>query len=436
MAMRIPASQRTREELTALIEGRLSTASAKDELVKLATRLIVEEAFEGEAGDAIGRDYYEHGAQPGQGYRNGYRTGRLKTAEGAMEYAVPQVAGRDEPFRSAIREHLKGHTQGLDDLAIEMLARGLSVRDIEDAFKDETGRLLLSKTAVSQLGERLWEDYQTFAGRDLSEYEIAYLFVDGIAERLLPGAKREPVLAAWGFTVEGRRVLLHLMAGSKEDTETVTAFFEDMKGRGLNDPLLVTSDGAPGSIIRAIEVCFPRTARQRCLAHRLRNLVAKVPEDVWPEFKVRVQAAYQAPSRAIARELAAGVVADYSRKHDSAVSCFMDDFEACIAHLRFPVPHRRAIRTTNLLERLFVEERRRLKIIPNAFGERAVLKLMFGALIRAAERWKSIKFTEFERRQMAAVKTELDQEYEAHVGLNRQSSKVTAQIKLSSSNQT
>jgi transposase-like protein len=202
MATRLPASQRTREGLTSLIEGRLSTSSAKDELVKLATRLIVEETLEGEAGDAVGRDYYEHGAQPGQGYRNGYRTGRLKTAEGLMEYSTPQIAGRDEPFRSAIREHLKGHTQGLEDLAIEMLARGLSVRDFEDAFKDENGRLLLSKTAVSQLGERLWEDYQAFAKRDLSEYKITYLFVDGIAERLRPGAKREPVLAAWGYTVE------------------------------------------------------------------------------------------------------------------------------------------------------------------------------------------------------------------------------------------
>ena len=153
MAARLPASQRTREELTALIEGRLSTASAKDELVKFASRLIVEEALEGEAGDALGRDYYEHGAEQGQGYRNGYRTGRLKTAEGLMEYSAPQIAGREEPFHSAIREHLKGHTQGLEDLAIEMLARGLSVRDIEDAFKDENGRLLLSRTAVSQLGD-------------------------------------------------------------------------------------------------------------------------------------------------------------------------------------------------------------------------------------------------------------------------------------------
>jgi len=103
-----------------------------------------------------------------------------------MEYSAPQIAGRDEPFRSAICEHLKGHTQGLEDLAVEMLARGLSVRDIEDAFKDESGRLLLSKSAVSQLGERLWEDYQAFAQRDLSEYAIVYLFVDGIAERLRP----------------------------------------------------------------------------------------------------------------------------------------------------------------------------------------------------------------------------------------------------------
>jgi putative transposase len=78
--------------------------------------------------------------------------GRLKTAEGAMEYSALQIAGRDEAFRSAIRQHLKGHTRGLEDLAIEMLARGLSVRDIEDAFRDENGRLLLSKAVLARIG--------------------------------------------------------------------------------------------------------------------------------------------------------------------------------------------------------------------------------------------------------------------------------------------
>ena len=255
---------------------------------------------------------------------------------------------------------------------------------------------------MSEITERLWAEYEAFSKRDLSEHAIVYLFVDGIAERLRPGQQREAVLAAWGIGDDGRKVLLALMAGSKEDVETVRAFFQDLRARGLGDPLLVVSDGAPG-IIRAIEECFPRSARQRCLAHRMRNLAIKVPTDLWPEFKARVTACYQAPSRAIAR--AAGDAASAPTTPwslPSALACFEDDFEACVAHLRLPVTHRRLTRTTNLLERLFVEERRRLKIIPNGFGEKPVFKLMFGALIRAAERWRGLRFTEFELRQLAA----------------------------------
>ena len=102
----------------------------------------------------------------------------------------------------------------------------------------------------------------------------------------------------------------------------------------------------------------------------------------------------------------------YANALPSALACFEDDFEACIAHLRLPVTHRRFARTTNLLERLFVEERRRLKIIPNGFGEKPVLKIMFGALIRAADRWRGLRFNEFWLRQIAAVRKELDDEYQ------------------------
>jgi len=284
---------------------------------------------------------------------------------------------------------------------VELLARGLSVRDIEDAFRDESGRSLLSQTAVSEIGERLWADYQEFASRDLSEYGIVYLFVDGIAERIRPGQKREPVLAAWGFTASGAKVLLHLMAGSKEDAETVSAFFQDMRRRGLGDPLLVVSDGAAG-IIKAIETCFPRSARQRCLAHRLRNLVAKTPEDLWPEFKARVSAAYQAPSRAIARELAAGVVADYQTELPTATACFMDDFEACIAHPECPSP-------------IAVPS-----VPPTCWS--ACLSRNAGS--------------DLERRQMRAVREELDHEYQAHNGLNPTASADAAPIQLSSTSRT
>src|SRR5688500_16118607 len=92
----------------------------------------------------------------------------------------------------------------------------------------------------------------------------------------------------------------------------------------------------------------------------------------------------------------------------TVVQCFRDDFDACIAHLRFPLRHRRVIRTTNLLERLFLEERRRTKIIPHAFGERPVLKLMYAAVIRAAERWRGLTVGEFEGRQLKVIREELD----------------------------
>ena len=409
LGRRIPASQQTSERIQQMVEA-FQAYREGPSLTQLGLRKIVEELLEAEVAERLGRGYYERGGGAARGYRNGYRRGRLKTAEGEVEYSIPQVRGLEEPFRSRLRPELGKRTEALEDLAVEMYARGLSTRDIEAALCDDQGRSLLSRTAVSQVTERLWEEYQAFANRDLSEYDLAYLFVDGIAERLHGGHRREAVLCAWGITVEGQKVLLHLSPGAKEDTESARAFFEDLKRRGLGDPLLVVTDGAPG-LIRAVEECFPRSARGRCLAHRMRNLQAKVPEAEWAEFREKAKAAYQAPSREVARMLRDVVVGEYEKRLPSAVRCFQDDFEACIAHLRFPIAHRRVIRTTNLLERLFGEERRRMKIVANAFGERAVLKLMYAALIRASESWRGIAVKPFERRQLALIGQELDAEY-------------------------
>jgi putative transposase len=260
---RIPASERTREKLKALMEGRSEVEDGRSELVRLAARLIIEEALEGEARDVLGRGYYARGAAPGAGYRNGYRTGRVRSAEGAIDYSAPQIADRSEPFRSHVREAVRGGTEELEALAVEMYARGLSTRDIEALFADRDGHSLLSRTAVSEITERLWAEYEAFATRDLAEFEITYLFVDGIAERLHLGQPREAVLAAWGILADGKKALLHLAPGTKEDTASCKEFFHDMRRRGLPDPLLVASDGAPG-LIRAIEECLPRSVRQRC----------------------------------------------------------------------------------------------------------------------------------------------------------------------------
>ena len=198
MKKRVPASEKTRKRIEALISGNADTALDGSELVKLAAELIIEEALEGEVEELLSREYYARGG--GSGHRNGYRRGKLDTAEGRVEYAVPQVRGI-ERWRSAVRSALGGRSEELERLAIEMYARGLSVRDIEAAFRDDRGQCVLTKSAVSAVTERLWEDYQAFASRELFGYSVAYLFVDGVAERLRTRLEQLEVTLDDGRTV-------------------------------------------------------------------------------------------------------------------------------------------------------------------------------------------------------------------------------------------
>ena len=123
METRIPASERTSQKLSELLTQGVAAGDARSELIKLAVRKIVEEALEAEVAEAVGREYYESGAVPGAGYRNGYRRGRLRTAEGAIEYGVPQVADRAEPFVSRARAGLGPERPNLIDWLERIHAR-------------------------------------------------------------------------------------------------------------------------------------------------------------------------------------------------------------------------------------------------------------------------------------------------------------------------
>ena len=404
---RVPPSSKTKSAIEELLQGGAEDASdPRSTLLRLALQYIVEEALEAKTRDLLGRGYYERGEAPAGGYRNGYRQGCLKTAEGEVTYQSPQVRGTDSGALAALRELLAGRTEGLEALAVEMFARGCSTRDVAATFAAEDGSALLSKSAVAELTERLWEEYEAFATRDLTEINPLYLFIDGIAERLTPGFKREAVLCAWAITWEGRKVLLHLAPGRKESTECCREFIEEMQRRGLSAPLLVATDGAAG-LIRAVEDCFPAALRQRCLAHKMRNITAKLPEDIRAEFQAAARASYHAPSPAMARALHDDLVERFERQAPAALRCFQEDFEACIAQLQVPVSHRRVVRTTNLLERLFEEGRRRSKVAPTVGGERPVLKMLYAAVIRASDSWRGIRITELERRQLERIQAQL-----------------------------
>lgn len=201
-------------------------------------------------------------------------------------------------------------------------------------------------------------------------------------------------------------MILHLALGSRESDEDCLAFIRDMVRRGLRTPVMVTTDGAPG-LIRAVTEMWGQSLRQRCLAHKMRNILDKVPPAVREEIKRRVQDVFYAPSLEMAQERAAEVLRDYQETYPSAMRSFSDDLEACLAYLRCPLAHHKAIRTTNLLERAFQESRRRTKVIPHFFTEQACLKLIFSTLWQASQRWRGVRMTELERQQLALLRREL-----------------------------
>jgi putative transposase len=409
---RIPPSQKIGKKAEDLLkQGLDGEADVTSLVVRLGIERIVQEIVEQEVTDYLERGHYQRRRpeQEHRGYRNGYEPGRIRTAEGEIVVLVPQVRDAPETYRSRLMVFLPGNSDVLERLAVEMYARGLSTRVIEDALEEATGDRLLSRTAVSQITEVLWDEYEAFAERDLSSFEVEYLFLDAVYESLRQqGGGKEGVMCAWAICADRRKAMLHLALGNKESYQNWLEFLGDMVRRGLQTPVQVTTDGAPG-LMRAVEEVFPNSLRQRCLAHKTRNVTDKVPDSVRAEIKNAVRAAYYAPNHEVADMIAADVLKTYQSTYPAAMRSFQDDWEACIAYLRCPAAHHKRIRTTNLLERSFLEERRRTRTIPRFFTEKSCLKLVFATLWRASQRWQGVKMTEIERQQLKLLRRELGQ---------------------------
>jgi len=271
---------------------------------------------------------------------------------------------------------------------------------------DATGELLISKSAVSEITDQLWEDYEAFIARDLSEIPVEYLFTDAVFESLRRQGAKEALLVAWCIDSEGRKHLLHLAVGNKESEAAWTEFFRNMLSRGMRLPTTVTTDGAPG-MIKAVDVAFSSSIRIRCWFHRLANIRSKLPDDEAAEVMAHLYAVRDAPTLDAARAAADRFENTYRRSFPAAVACFADDREALLAIHRVPVRHRIRVRTTNLAERSFEEERRRTKVIPRLMSEKATMKLAFATMIRSAERWCRVSVNDIERHQLRLLRAEL-----------------------------
>jgi len=188
--------------------------------------------------------------------------------------------------------------------------------------------VLISRSAVSEVTETLWEEYLAFSKRDLSGFEVAYIFLDAVYEpmRMFKGPK-EGILCAWAILVTGEKVLLHMDLGNKESYSCWLDFLRNMVGRGLKTPLSITSDGAPG-LKKAIEEVWPQSLRIRCWVHKMNNVLDRIPDAHRAEVKAFLTAVRDAPDYDSGFQRAKELVEKYEKEYPRAMSSFQDDLEA------------------------------------------------------------------------------------------------------------
>ena len=342
----------------------------------------------------LGRGRYER-AEETVSHRNGYGSRTVKTTAGPVELERPRVRDASKlGFVSRILGKHVTHTYALESLVISSFLRGLSTRDVEAVLEDTFDQPVSSRSTVSRILEDTRERYRRWCRRRLDEHDLVYLFLDAIYLKLHPDdTPAEGVLVAWGVTLEGRKVLLGLQLGSRESYENWLAFGRDLIARGMNPPGLVCADGAPG-LWTAVRELWPHADEQRCTVHALRNVTAKLPDRHHVEVKARWWKAFdEAASPAEARRGLEAIIADYRSAYPSAMAVIERDFDALVAHLRWPSEHRKRIRTTNLLERTFVEVRRRTKVIGRFPGETSALSLIWAVLELSSRGWRGVVMT-------------------------------------------
>jgi putative transposase len=382
---------------------------ALSELAKLGARLIIQRAVEDEFDAWLGRARYERRPEASPGLRNGFRPRRVQTAEGELSVEIPQVRAAAEPFVSRLfpRGTKLLRTEPLRAMVIGAFVRGLSMRDVE-SLCEQAGLGKLSKSTAARICSELRERYEAFGRRDLYEVRLAALFLDATFLAVRRDGPKEGVLVAWGFTEDGERVLLAVMLGMRESHEDWLALARDLIGRGLGAPMLIVADGAPG-LIKAVEQCWPASDRQHCAVHRVRNLLAKLPE----RERERVRRTYwqaldEATNERDAKQRLQALVDELDRAgYTAAAKCLADDLEALVVHLRYPTRHRRRWRSTNLLERSLGEVKRRTKVIGRFPGETSCLTLVWAVLdLYVSHATNGIKFTQLERQHLKRISYE------------------------------
>ncbi|MGB9578136.1 MAG: IS256 family transposase [Halothiobacillaceae bacterium] len=370
-------------------------------ILREGARKMLAQAVEQEVADYLAQ-HADHRDEKGHRLvvRNGYRPARsIQTPLGPIEIQPPRIddrrrdeQGRRIRFTSQVLPPYLRRTKSLEELLPWLYLKGISTGDYQEALQALLGPQApgLSASTIVRLKEVWRRDWEAWSRRSLADKRYVYFWVDGVYFNVRLEQDRQCILVVMGATAEGKKELVAIADGFRENEQSWLAVLRDLKQRGLAvGPQLAVGDGALG-FWKALRQVYPDTREQRCWVHKTVNVLNHLPKSLQPAAKSDLQEIWMAPSRQQALKAWRQFDQQYRAKYPKAVECLEKDREALLAFYDFPAEHWVHLRTTNPIESTFGTVRLRTSKTKGCGSRQACLTMVF-QLARSAERsWRTL----------------------------------------------
>jgi transposase-like protein len=368
------------------------------DFLRQATREMLHEIIEDEVAARIGAGRYERSADRVT-HRNGTRSRTLETRLGEIEFEIPKL--RQGSYFPSFLEPRRRVEKALVSVVQEAYIHGVSTRKV-DALVKALGGSGIDKSKVSRLCAELDEKAEAFRNRAIEE-EIIYLWLDAVYERVREGehVRKKAVVLAIGVTADGRRTVLGIDVGAAETEAFWTQFLRSLLRRGLSGVKLVISDAHEG-LKKALKV-LDGASWQRCRVHTLRSILTHVAKSQQAMVMAALKTIFVQSSRADAVRQLEEVGRALKKKSPKAAELLLEASEDVLAYMNFPSEHWRQLHSTNPLERLIKEIRRRTRVVGIFPHAKSLIRLVAMLLSEQDDEWQAAEKAYFSQTSMAKV---------------------------------
>jgi transposase-like protein len=359
-------------------------------------KVLLEEALEKEQLELLAAGRYRR-VETRHGYRNGFYERDLATQIGIVTgIRVPRCRTGPRGSKSQVFTRYQRRQAQVDGLIREVFLAGVSTRRVGETLAAVLGEPVSAQT-VSRVARSLDREVERFHQRLLAD-DVCYLLLDGVSMRIRSATqvKRRLVLCAYGITVTGERRLLDYRLSKSESQACWEAFLNQLRERGLlgRHLQLITTDGCPG-LHGALDVVYPYVSRQRCWVHKLRNVASKLRRAHQEDCLAGARAIYQAPTRREAVRCYWAWAQRWRQEAPKAVACLEQDLDNLLAFLARPEAHRKAVRTTNAIERAFREVRRRTRPMTCFTNDASCERIIYAVVSHLNKNWEGRPLKQF-----------------------------------------